>query len=137
MRTQHSSEWVLTEHNFDGVQYLIDLQTGKAFTRDSPDRWPRSIGTVRNGTLVLAQPAQRRSLFAALDAYLRQERVRLRELFDSHDMDGSGSLEAYELARLVKEVMPNASKQELLYFEVRTLADRTFCCWIWYGILLQ
>lgn len=44
--------------------------------------------------------------------------MRLRELFDAYDADGSGLLDAGELRRLVADLLPRATQADLLHFQV-------------------
>jgi hypothetical protein len=61
-------------------------------------------------------------LFTALDSYLKSQKVRFQELFQSFDADGSGALDNRELGRLVRELMPTTTEAELRYFQVRLSA---------------
>lgn len=54
--------------------------------------------------------------FTALDAFLKQHRVKLAELFHAADADKSGSLDRAELSRLVEHIMPAAAAEQA-YFQ--------------------
>lgn len=55
-----------------------------------------------------------------LDSYLKQEKVRFRELFAQFDRDRSGHLDGRELRRLMQALMPHVTESQLEYFQVRT-----------------
>ena len=58
-------------------------------------------------------------LFAELDLrFLRTRRARLREVFDAHDADGDGNLDARELNALLVDVVPSVSPAQERYFAV-------------------
>lgn len=53
-----------------------------------------------------------------LDNYLKEARVRFRELFAQFDANRSGTLESAELRRLMQALMPRATEAQLNYFQV-------------------
>lgn len=55
----------------------------------------------------------------ALDRYLKEERVRFRELFSHFDTDRSGHLDGRELGRLARKLVPGATEAQVEYFQVR------------------
>ena len=57
-------------------------------------------------------------LFASLDGFLRSKQQRLKDVFDRFDADHSGALNADELGRLLKEVVPGVSPSQERYFRV-------------------
>ena len=62
-------------------------------------------------------PSHRVDLFAALDAFLRKNRARLSDLFEEHDVDGGGFLDADELSALLRRVVLGCvSKAQERYF---------------------
>ncbi len=71
--------------------------------------------TTHTWSLHRALPSQR------LDTYLKENRVRLRQLFDAADADRSGALDSKEMARLIKHVMPEAGRPQFNYFIVSVL----------------
>lgn len=58
-------------------------------------------------------------MFTHLDHYLKQNHVRLRDVFDRLDRDRSGSLEARELRRLLELLLDSPDDLETEYFMVR------------------
>jgi hypothetical protein len=72
----------------------------------SPGAWPRLVGRLGAAGEVLPQQQLTGSdFFKALDTYLKEQQVRFQQLFESHDRDRSGTLDARELAQLVQDVM--------------------------------
>ncbi|GIL82057.1 hypothetical protein Vretifemale_10958, partial [Volvox reticuliferus] len=54
-------------------------------------------------------------LFANLDKYLREYKVKFRDLFERFDTDRSGTLELSELSQLVSQLVPGVTGSELKY----------------------
>ena len=63
--------------------------------------------------------------FSRLDEYLKSNKVRLREFFDSHDLDDSGELDSKEVVAMLREVMPKASQADLKYLRQQLDADNS------------
>lgn len=59
-------------------------------------------------------------VFKALDRYLRDNRMRFRELFDAFGAKKKGFLTPSELRLLVKELQPSAPEGDIKYFQVCT-----------------
>ena len=57
-------------------------------------------------------------LFSNLDRYLKEQRVKFKDLFDSLDTDRSGTLEIRELAQLVKQLVPGVTVPDVKYIMV-------------------
>ena len=57
-------------------------------------------------------------LIYALDHYLKLNQCRLRDFFNEFDTDGYGTLSEKQLRKLVLRVLPEASEEELRYFQV-------------------
>jgi hypothetical protein len=68
-----------------------------------------------------------------LDSYLKTQRLRFQEVFESFDADASGKLDGPELTRLIKELLPTVTLAELRYFQVLArpcvLAQQHACAW--------
>ena len=52
-------------------------------------------------------------VFKALDRHLKDNRARLRDVFDDLDVDGSGALDASELRAFVLRLIPDADDAEV------------------------
>ena len=92
-----------------------------------PAEWPRVAGVKQRGdgaggrgvaARLVVTGGDRVDLFAELDAFLRTRRARLREVFDAHDADGDGNLDARELNALLVDVVPSVSPAQERYFAV-------------------
>jgi hypothetical protein len=53
-----------------------------------------------------------------LDNYLKEARVRFREVFTQFDRDRSGYLDSREFRALVQALLPRATEAQLAYFQV-------------------
>lgn len=53
-----------------------------------------------------------------LDQYLKDARVRFREVFAEFDRDRSGHLDSRELRQLIKALLPRATEVQLAYAQV-------------------
>eukprot|EP00232_Nephroselmis_pyriformis_P027008 CAMPEP_0182873320 /NCGR_PEP_ID=MMETSP0034_2-20130328/12253_1 /TAXON_ID=156128 /ORGANISM="Nephroselmis pyriformis, Strain CCMP717" /LENGTH=1422 /DNA_ID=CAMNT_0025005961 /DNA_START=180 /DNA_END=4445 /DNA_ORIENTATION=- len=123
-RSKHRAnvdKWQLTNITIDGKDYLIDKYTNKVYTRPLAGDWPEFVGNYNGGKL--DSHAKSQDFFVALDAYLKDHQEKLRDLFDKADKDKNGTLERNELARLVTEVMPAATKEQQRYFQVMVDID--------------
>jgi hypothetical protein len=66
----------------------------------------------------LSLMAAAEAFFVALDGTLKKERLRLKELMEEFDCNGSGQLEVRELGGFVAAVMPSASQGEVSLLQV-------------------
>lgn len=74
---------------------MFDKRANLVYTDCAKDQWPVLVGTVEVGNRL--QPKRTSSeadLFASLDGYLREEKVRLKELFMELDVNRRGAIDA-------------------------------------------
>ena len=116
--------WVLEETRVRGKTYLVDRNTKSlAAYEDVPfATWPRAVGRLIEddndpaGARVAPGGAAGRDagdVFKALDRHLKDNRARLRDVFDDLDVDGSGALDASELRAFVLRLIPDADDAEV------------------------
>ena len=120
--------WILHEETLGGAPYLVDRSTNVVYhPLADPAEWPRVAGVKQRGdgaggrgvaARLVVTGGDRVDLFAELDAFLRTRRARLREVFDAHDADGDGNLDARELNALLVDVVPSVSPAQERYFAV-------------------
>ncbi|KAK3275867.1 hypothetical protein CYMTET_16030 [Cymbomonas tetramitiformis] len=110
-------EWELEETVFEGELYLVDRRRNRAYTVGGPSDWPQLAGRFTSRGEVEPRTPQP-DLFRALDAYLQDQQLRLRELFELFDVDGSGTLDGREVAKIVKTVLPDVRAGELRFLQV-------------------
>ena len=120
--------WILHEETLGGAPYLVDRSTNVVYhPLADPTEWPRVAGVKQRGdgaggrgvaARLVVTGGDRVDLFAELDAFLRTRRARLREVFDAHDADGDGNLDARELNALLVDVVPSVSPAQERYFAV-------------------
>ena len=120
-------EWELEEVRVDGRVYLVDESTdAKAVyhnCREDRGEWPVLAGRLAPRTSLVSAariiaggsrgPAH---IFNALDAFLKEKHLYLRDLFDQHDFNRDGSLDAHELVPFVMKIVPDATTAEVKYF---------------------
>ena len=108
-----------------GSLYLVDRDTAVVYHVPArADHWPRLAGVKVAGGLQEAAAAGRAvDLFAALDAFLRSRRQRLKDVFDSFDTDGNGRLDPAELTSLLHQLIPGVSPSQDRYFRVMLGGD--------------
>ena len=58
------------------------------------------------------------SFFSGLDAYLREHSLKIEKVFSTFDVGAKGYLRMNELDALVLHMMPDASQNDLKYFQV-------------------
>ena len=118
--------WELEEITIQGQtgRFLLERRTGRILASDRDGRPPRSVGVLVNGEVKMSSQTGR-DFFEELDAYLKRERMQLRTVFDSSDLDRSGALDRNELNAMLRRVMPGASKGDVKYLEAQLDADGT------------
>ena len=104
-----------------GKRYLSDPATGQLY-EETPEGWVLVAGTCVDGHPALQEHADVR-LYTRLDEFLRNSRMRLRELFDAADTDRSGALDRREASALLRHVMPGITAAEEAYFAAQVDAD--------------
>lgn len=109
--------WVLEPFVYEGHAYLLDRRTSAVYLDGGgDDQYPELVGRLgQDGRLVLRQRNVVVDLFTSLDRYLREQRVRFKDLFASFDTDHSGTLEIRELAQLVRQLVTGVTVAELKY----------------------
>ncbi|GIL68702.1 hypothetical protein Vafri_21956 [Volvox africanus] len=112
--------WRLEEYRWGDREVLLDPTSRVLYSRPRWDGdWPQPLGrlTVGPGGREVVAPVRPDafSFFKRLDAFLKENRVRLRQLFDAADTDRSGALDSREMGRLVKRVMPEATSPQMSY----------------------
>eukprot|EP00873_Tetraselmis_striata_P004123 jgi/Tetstr1/424387/TSEL_014946.t1 len=107
--------WRLEKHMIGGTEYLVDPETQGVYTFSAITRAPFPRGRLE-GPAVIAQGNGRRDLWVALDEYLRTNKVTLQDTFNEFDADKGGSLDAYELHKLLDRILPGTTANEGLYF---------------------
>ena len=119
------SEWVLEDYYYKphGRSYLLDKVTGLVYSLDEGQTWPVLVGKLREGKIYEQKRINPGDLFHRLDEFLKQKRVRLKDLFDSFDGNRDGELTINELAALIRQQMPEVSRAELLYFQAMMDVD--------------
>ncbi|PNH07904.1 hypothetical protein TSOC_005602 [Tetrabaena socialis] len=95
---------------------LLDERTQRVYSSPDGCSYPQLVGKLVNGRVTPASGLRPNELWARLDAYLRTNKVKLQQLFDDYDADGSGALGPPELASLIRKMLPDVSRAELHYF---------------------
>ena len=114
-----SREWILDDLLYRGQAYLHDRKTGLVYSGSSGSTWPRLVGKLRDGVVTEQKRINPGDLFQRLDDYLKTRQTRLKDLFDRFDSDRDGELSMQELSAMIRQQMPDVSRAELLYFQVR------------------
>ncbi|GLC39247.1 hypothetical protein PLESTB_001651900 [Pleodorina starrii] len=109
------SDWVLDPISWEGRTYLLDRRTGAVYADTPEDQYPEMVGRWQDNRVVLRSRNVVVDLFANLDKYLRENKVKFRDLFNSFDTDCSGTLELAELGQLVSQLVPGVTVSELKY----------------------
>ncbi|GIL82053.1 hypothetical protein Vretifemale_10957 [Volvox reticuliferus] len=122
--TFEGDSWQLDEVEWRGEPYLLDRHTNRVYRQDQPGVWPRLVGVYRDGTVVIQERSIASSLFETLDAYLKQHRMRCKEVFSHFDSGSKGWLAPEELGRLVEHFLPGGqvTPGDIKYFQV--MVDR-------------
>ena len=99
-------EWRLEEVVVEGLPFLLDAESGKVFSAESP--WPTPVGllTSQGG---FRERAAKNNFFDALNSFLKDKQARLQEVFNAFDDDHSGTLDNQEIAKMVVEMMAGAT----------------------------
>eukprot|EP00873_Tetraselmis_striata_P020073 jgi/Tetstr1/440337/TSEL_028673.t1 len=118
--------WELHELEYEGHVYLVDPRSKIVYSRPSdPNQWPKPLGKLTKGDTVEFRHESRVSLdfYNQLDAYLKGERKKLKEVFAQFDSDNSGGLDRRELEALAKQLAPGVSKMDVKYLVAMLDAD--------------
>eukprot|EP00198_Chlamydomonas_reinhardtii_P013244 XP_001702581.1 predicted protein [Chlamydomonas reinhardtii] len=143
--------WSLEPLNWEGRRYLLHRASGAVYAGYmGPDTYPQLLGRWRQPEtrleglggsgaadegcwLELVEGHVLDGVFGGLDRYLKENRVRFSAMFEAFDADRSGTLEAEELAKLVKKLVPGVSSSEIKYImaiidsnEDRSVTQREF-----------
>ncbi|KAK9823944.1 hypothetical protein WJX72_006570 [[Myrmecia] bisecta] len=115
---QPFTTWELQSVVINRQTYLLDKETSVVYGDCGSHEWPKPVGALTNGKLTPKKPAVGAELFAALDGYLKSEKVRFKELFAEYDPLGSGKLDGRGLQKLVRSIMPQATAAQLQYLAI-------------------
>ncbi|KAG2493237.1 hypothetical protein HYH03_008653 [Edaphochlamys debaryana] len=108
--------WTLQELPYNGHMLLVDPRTQRVYVSPDGRSWPQLLGKLTNGRLTRAAELRPNDLWTRVDTYLRTNKVKLQELYNLYDADRSGSLRPSELGRLIRDMVPDATRAELHYF---------------------
>ena len=129
-------EWELERAlTHDGTTYLVDRYNGSNTAYDDSGEWPVSVGelvedsdppnrmfdSVSKPMIRIVRSTGTRdagAIFDRIDAMLKGEHRRLRDVFDEHDRNKDGVLTGDELGQFVKASAPDATLSEVRYFGV-------------------
>ena len=107
------------------VLFQVDQSDNKVYRPGTPFDEPMLVGRMVHSEVELAAEDMRwlgkppPDLIFALDHYLKLNQCRLRDFFNEFDTDGYGTLSKRQLRKMVLRVLPEASDEELQYFQVR------------------
>lgn len=111
---------VLTEQIVQGGTYLVDKKTNYVYNAlSSPNEVLRPLGKLAGG--VVTRPPTSADLVGTMDATLKREQARLKDIFDAHDGSKTGSLTMTELESMLQKLIVGASSADVHFF--RTLVD--------------
>ena len=111
---------VLTEQIVQGGTYLVDKKTNYVYNAlSSPNEVLRPLGKLAGG--VVTRPPTSADLVGTMDATLKREQARLKDIFDAHDGSKTGSLTMNELESMLQKLIVGASSADVHFF--RTLVD--------------
>eukprot|EP00854_Cymbomonas_tetramitiformis_P001473 gene1473-2099_t len=113
--------WELEEFPFQGKSYLLDPATSYLYDDLTSDRWPVPVGQLVGGQPQFS--VDTKDFFAALDAHLKQNSTRLKDLFEQYDADSSGALDRAELSKLMQTLMPQITQTSIQYFQAMLDVD--------------
>lgn len=115
-----SNTWSLEEIYYNGQVYWLDPRTNRVYLDHAQGGWPELVGQWDPATRRVKemQKSQAVALFDTLDRYLKENRMRAREVFDHFDQQRRGWLKPDELGRLIQHFLPHVSKGDLKYFQV-------------------
>ena len=129
-------EWELERAlTHDGATYLVDRYNGSNIAYDDSGEWPVSVGklvedsdplnrmfdSVSKPMIRIVRSTGTRdagAIFDEIDRMLKDERRRLRDVFDEHDRNKDGILTGEELGRFIRAAVPDATLPEVRYFGV-------------------
>eukprot|EP00798_Chlamydomonas_sp_ICE-L_P029766 gene29766-5414_t len=109
--------WNVREMFVDGTAYLLDSNTNKVYT-STESGWPELVGSWDGRQVRHLKKSAASRFFQRLDQYLKENKVRFRDLFDSFDARRKGFLDVTELESLVTRLMPDVGRGDLKYFQV-------------------
>ena len=109
---------MLRELHVERDVYLMDVRTSRVFTNALGSDWPELVGTW-DGTHINFLPSSSAvNLFQRLDRYLKEGRVRFKDLFGQFDRGSKGYLSPGEMRQFIQELMPEVAEGDLKYFQV-------------------
>ena len=129
-------EWELERAlTHDGATYLVDRYNGSNIAYDDSGEWPVSVGklvedsdplnrmfdSVSKPMIRIVRSTGTRdagAIFDEIDRMLKDERRRLRDVFDEYDRNKDGVLTGEELGRFIRAAVPDATLPEVRYFGV-------------------
>mmetsp|Transcript_33299 Transcript_33299/g.94346 ORF Transcript_33299/g.94346 Transcript_33299/m.94346 type:complete len:1641 (+) Transcript_33299:88-5010(+) len=125
---KHGDQWELHEIEYEGQVYLLDPKTKSVFSRPSQStQWPHPVGRMVSTDPMEIEFRHQRQIgedfYTQLDAYLKGERKKLKEVFNMFDADQSGALERSEMNTLVKQLVPSATATDMRYVVAMLDAD--------------
>ena len=108
---------VLKEQFIQGKMFLVDSANGFVYdTLTSPTDWLKPVGKLSGG--IINRPPTSADLVASLDATLKKQQARLKDVFDSFDTGRKGTLQSKDLAAMLKKLMPGSSNADLAFFQL-------------------
>ncbi|KAK3239518.1 hypothetical protein CYMTET_50562 [Cymbomonas tetramitiformis] len=108
----------LEEVMHKGRIYLVEYNSGSIFFKAREGKRYEYAGCVENGTLVIERPLD---LFERIIEYCLDQKLALEELIAQIDWQSKGHLDASEVTRLLKMVLPEhivASKLRMRYLQL-------------------
>ena len=108
---------VLKEQFIQGQMFLVDSTNSFVYnTLTSPTDWLKPVGKISGG--VINRPPTSADLVASLDATLKKQQARLKDVFDSFDTGKKGTLQSKDLSAMLKKLMPGSSDADLAFFQL-------------------
>lgn len=112
---------------FGTGRYLVDAKSNIIYSpAATPHDWPVPFGVLQPSGAVHwyveriagSSPQRANELLRALDDYLKTQKMRFQQLFETFDTDRNGLLDTDELNQLVQLLLPSTTMRQFKYLKV-------------------
>jgi len=114
-----ASEWYLEDIVLNGQTYLLDRHNMRVYAPPTgASRWPQLAGKLQGRTLVPNTQSQEQRFVTGLDNFLKAQHSRLKDVFDTFDVNRTGTLDKSEAAAFIRALLPDATGGDVQYFSM-------------------